>query len=96
MTNRTEPIATNYLQRELAVSLELEAFNIDAYHDRTYLTAALEAGFDVAALAQAYDVSKKTIYRALDEYDIEYTQPPKSGPARRLWNTHPDAVPGDD
>jgi hypothetical protein len=96
MTDRTEPAATKQLRRDVVASLDREAFAADAYHDPTHLTAALEADFDVAALARAHDVSKKTIYRALDEHDIDHVTPPKSGPARRLWNTHPDAVPGDD
>jgi hypothetical protein len=96
MTDHTVPPATKQLRRELVATLDVAAFDPDAYRDQTYLEAALEAGFDVSDLAMAHDVSKKSIYRTIDEHDIEYEQPPKSGPARRLWNTHPNAVPGDD
>ncbi|EMA09748.1 hypothetical protein C436_18811, partial [Haloarcula marismortui ATCC 33800] len=54
------------------------------------------AGVTVVDLATAHDVSKRSIYRVLDRHDIDYETPPKNGPARRLWNAHPDSVPGDD
>ena len=96
MTTDTVSTATKQLRRELVATLDVAAFDPDAYRDRAYLEAALEAGFDVSDLATAHDVSKKSIYRAIDEHDIEYTELPSHGTARWLWNTHPDAVPGDD
>ncbi|WP_324666182.1 transposase [Haloarcula sediminis] len=96
MTDRTEPAATNQIRREIASTLRLDEFDAEAYQGRSYLRAALEAGFDVADLARAHDVSKKTIYRAIDQYDLTQEQPPRNGTARWLWNAPPDAVPGDD
>ncbi|WP_336331171.1 hypothetical protein [Haloarcula sp. CGMCC 1.2071] len=83
-------------QAELVAALDLDEFSPDAYTSAPYLEAALEAGFDVVDLATAHDVSKRSIYRVLDRHDIDYETPPKNGPARRLWNAHPDTVPGDD
>jgi len=96
MTDCTDPAATNQLRREIASTLRLDEFDTEAYHDRPYLRAALEAGFDVAELASAHDVSKKTIYRAIDHHGLTQEQPPRNGTARWLWNAPPDAVPGDD
>ncbi|MDS0261844.1 hypothetical protein NDI56_20785 [Haloarcula sp. S1CR25-12] len=64
--------------------------------DRTYLRAALKAGFEVADLAKAHDVSKKSIYRAIDRHDLTREQPQRNGAARWLWNAPPDTVLGDD
>jgi hypothetical protein len=66
MTDYAVPTATEQLRRDIVASLDLEAFDPGAYHDRAYLTAALEAGFDVVELATAHGVSKKSLYRALD------------------------------
>ena len=96
MNDCTEPAATKQLRREIVSTLWLDAFDAEAYHDRPYLRAALEAGFDVADLATAHDVSKKSIYRAIDQHDLARHQPPRNGTARWLWNAPPDAVPGDD
>jgi len=96
MTDRAAPAATNQLRHEIASTLGLDAFDAEAYHDRPYLRAALKAGFDVADLAKAHDVSKKSIYRAIDRHDLTREQPPRNGTARWLWNAPPDAVPGDD
>jgi len=96
MTDRTEPPATKQLRREIVSTLRLDEFDAEAYQERHYLRAALEAGFDVADLARAHDVSKKSIYRAIDHHDLTRDQPPRNGTARWLWNAPPDAVPGDD
>ena len=76
MTDCTEPAATKQLRREITSTRRLDAFDTKAYHDRPYLRAALKAGFDVAELATAHDVSKKSIYRAIDRYDLAREQPP--------------------
>jgi hypothetical protein len=96
MTDATVPSVTKQRRRDIVATLDVAAFDPTAYHDGDYLNAALGAGFDVGDLATAHNVSKKTIYRALDDNGIAYEEPPKSGPARRLWNASPDAVPGDD
>jgi hypothetical protein len=96
MTNCTAPAATTQLRRDIASTLGLDEFDAEAYQDRHYLRMALEAGFDVADLARAHDVSKKSIYRAIDRHDFTHEQPPRNGTARWLWNAPPDAVPGDD
>ncbi|KAA9400556.1 hypothetical protein Har1131_18460 [Haloarcula sp. CBA1131] len=83
-------------QADIVAALDLDEFSADAYTSAPYLEAALEAGFTVVDLATAHDVSKRSIYRVLDRHDIDYETPPKNGPARRLWNAHPDTVPGDD
>ncbi|MGB9934118.1 hypothetical protein [Haloarcula amylolytica] len=83
-------------QAALVAALDLDEFSPDAYTSAPYLEAALAAGFTVVDLATAHDVSKRSIYRVLDRHDIDYETPPKNGPARRLWNAHPDTVPGDD
>ncbi|MBX0287913.1 hypothetical protein EGH22_16385 [Halomicroarcula sp. F28] len=43
MTNRTELAATNQLRREISSTLRLDEFDVEAYHDRPYLAAVLEA-----------------------------------------------------
>jgi hypothetical protein len=96
MSDHTVPPVTKQLRRDIVATLDVAAFDPNAYHDSAYLMAALEAGYDVADFATAHDVSKKTIYRTIDEHDIDHEQPPKSRPARRLWNTSPAAVTGDD
>ncbi|MDS0280365.1 hypothetical protein NDI85_21500 [Halomicroarcula sp. S1AR25-4] len=96
MTDDTRPPATTQLQQNLVDTLGLTSLPSNAYRDPTYLEAAFDARFEVADLATAHDVSKKSIYRAMHRHDIEHTTPPKNGPARRLWNTHPDTIPGDD
>ncbi|RLM88464.1 hypothetical protein D3D01_21190 [Haloarcula sp. Atlit-7R] len=83
-------------QAALVAALDLDEFSPDAYTSAPYLEAALAAGFTVVDLATAHDVSKRSIYRVLDRHGIGYETPPKNGPARRLWNAHPDTVPGDD
>ncbi|WP_018258824.1 helix-turn-helix domain-containing protein [Halomicrobium katesii] len=96
MTDRNSQTATRQIQAEIVATLDLETFGPTAHTEPTYLRAALEAGFDVIDLARAHEVSKRTIYRYLDRHDIDHDQPPSNGPARQLWNTRPDAVPGDD
>jgi hypothetical protein len=82
------------LRREIVTDLELDGFPLRGYRDEEYLQAALEAGYDVATLAQAHDVAKKTIYRALEDTSIEVQKPPSNGPAKRLWELDPDAIGG--
>ncbi|MDS0284500.1 hypothetical protein [Haloarcula onubensis] len=96
MTDRSEPAATKQLRREIASTLRLDTFDAAAYQDRPYLRAAPEAGFDVAELARAHDVSKKSIYRAIDRHNLRPEQPPRNGTARWLWNVPLDAVLVDD
>jgi hypothetical protein len=55
MTEHAVPRATKQLRRELVATLKVAAFDPDAYRDRTYLEAALEAGFDVNDLLLAND-----------------------------------------
>jgi hypothetical protein len=83
------------LQAELVNALELEVFPARGYRDGAYLERALGAGFDVAELAAAHDVSKRTVYRAAAEHDIELQQPPSNGLSRRLYEADPDAIGGD-
>ncbi|KZX49696.1 hypothetical protein [Haloarcula sp. K1] len=96
MTDPDSQTPMHERQADLVAALDLDEFSADAYTSAPYLEAALEAGFDVIDLATAHDVSKRSIYRVLDRHDIDYETPPKNGPARRLWNAHPDTVPGDD
>lgn len=88
MTDCTELAATNQLRRDIASTLRLDEFDAEAYHNRPYLRAALEVGFDVADLATAHDVSKKSIYRAIDQHDLTNDQPPRNGPPSGS-GTHP-------
>jgi len=96
MTDRDSQSATRQIQTAIVAALDLETFVPTAHTDPGYLRAALKAGFDIADLATAHGVSKRTIYRYLDRHGIEHEQPPKNGPARQLWNTQPSAVSGDD
>ena len=96
MTDHNASVATNQLRRDIAAALDQDTVDADAYLDGAYLEAAFSAGFEVADLARAHDVSKKTIYRSMDRHDLKHETPPKNGPARRLWDSHPDTVPGDD
>jgi hypothetical protein len=96
MTDRTEPAATKQIRRKIASTHRLDEFDAEAYHDCPYLRAPLKAGFDLADLAEAYDVSKKSSYRAITRHDLTREQPPRNGTARWLWNAPPDAVPGND
>jgi transposase len=82
------------LRQEIVSELSLEDFPLCGYRDEEYLEAALAVGYDVADLAEAHDVSKKSIYRAVDEHGIDLQKPPSNGPARRLWEADPDAVGG--
>lgn len=91
-TSHDAPIT---LQARLVDALELEAFPTRGYRDAAYLERALAAGFDVAELAAAHDVSKRTVYRAADEHGIELQQPPSNGLSRRLYEADPDAIGGD-
>lgn len=84
MTDHTVPPATKQFRQEIVATLDVAAFDPSAYRDRSYLEAALAADFDVVDLATAHDVSKKSIYRALDTHDLEYEEPPSNGPARQL------------
>lgn len=83
------------LQAALVDALGLDAFPRRGYRRAEYLTAALEAGFDPAALATAHRVSERSIYRAIETHGVERSRPPTSGPAKRLWELDPDAVPGE-
>jgi len=96
MTNSDLQPTMHERQADLVAALDLDEFSPDAYTSAPYLEAALEAGFTVVDLATAHDVSKRSIYRVLDRHNIDYETPLKNGPARRLWNAHPDTVPGDD
>lgn len=96
MTDPDSQATKHECQAELVDALDLDDFSPDAYTSASYLEAALEAGFDVVDLATAHAVSKRSLYRVLDRHDIDYETPPKNGPARWLWNAHPDTVPGDD
>lgn len=96
MTDHDSQAATSHRRAEIVDALDLAAFTPDDYQSPSYLAAAFDAGFDVADLAIAHEVSKRTIYRAINRHDIDYETPPKNGPARRLWNSYPDTVPGDD
>jgi hypothetical protein len=96
MTDPDSQATMQACQAELIAALDLDDFPADAYTSASYLEAALEAGVDVVDIATAHDVSKRSIYRMLDRHDIDHETPPKNGPARRLWNAHPDTVPGDD
>ncbi|NLV08306.1 hypothetical protein GOC83_19500 [Haloarcula rubripromontorii] len=96
MTDPDSQTATTNRKAEIVAALDLSEFTPDAYTDPSYLAAALDAGFDVADLAIAHEVSKRTIYRAINRHDIEHETPPKNGPARRLWNSYPDTISGDD
>jgi len=96
MTNPDSQATMLECQADLVAALDLDEFSPDAYTSAPYLEAALEAGFTVVDLATAHNVSKRSIYRVLERHDIDYETPSKNGPARRLWNAHPDSVPGDD
>ncbi|NLV08356.1 hypothetical protein GOC74_00145 [Halomicrobium mukohataei] len=96
MTDHDSQTATRQIQAAIVAALNLQTFAPAAHTEAQYLRAALEDGFDVADLATAHEVSKRTIYRHLDRHGIDYDQPPSNGPARQLWNAHPDAVPSDD
>ncbi|WP_276259913.1 hypothetical protein [Haloglomus litoreum] len=87
--------APTTLQAQLVDALELEAFPARGYRDRAYLEQALAAGFDVAELATAHDVSKRTVYRAAEKHGLELRQPPSNGLSRRLYEADPDAIGGD-
>jgi len=96
MTDSTLSPATKQPRQAIADTLDLETVEDEAYHDPAYVEAVLRAGFDVADFASAHDVAKKSIYRAINRLGIEHEQPPSNGPARKLWNSHPDAISGDD
>lgn len=83
------------LRTAIVQELDLEAFPARGYRRERYLARSLEAGFDVAELATAHRVSKKTVYRAVDEHDLDLQQPPSNGLSRRLYEARPDAVGGD-
>jgi len=70
MADCPAPTATKQLRRRITSTLRLDRFDAEAYQDRPYLRAAIEAGFDVADLASADDVSKRSIYRAIDRHDF--------------------------
>lgn len=61
--HRQSPVT---LRRGIVTDLDLDGFPLRGYRDEEYLQAALAAGYDVTTLAQAHDVAKKTIYRALE------------------------------
>lgn len=79
-------------QAAIVAALELDAFPMRGYRRRSYLAAAFEAGFDVTDLAVAHDVSRKTIYRALNSHSLPAQQPPSTGLARQLYELEPNAV----
>jgi len=81
-------------QHRVLEAPDRETFDRDAYQDPAYLDAALAAGLDVETLAQAHEVSTRSLYRILDDSDV--AQPPSNGPARTLWEASPDSIPGDD
>jgi hypothetical protein len=91
-TPRDAPAA---LQARLVDALDLEAFPARGSRDGAYLERALAAGFDVAELAAAHGVSKRTVYRAAEKHGIELQQPPSNGLSRRLYEADPDAIGGD-
>lgn len=83
------------LRTAIVDDLELEAFPLRGYReDREYLEGALDAGYEVADLAEAHGVSKKSIYRAVDKFDLELRKPPSRGLAKRLLDADPDEVGG--
>ena len=82
------------IRRKIASDLDLDDFPPRGYRNKEYLEAAFAAGYDVADLADAHDVSKKSIYRAAEKHSIELQKPPSNGPAKRLWDLDPDAVGG--
>lgn len=96
MTDSDSPTATTHRQAEIVAALDLSEFTPDDYTEPSYLAAAFDAGFDVADLAIAHEDSKRTIYFAINRHDIDHETPPKNGPARRLWNSYPDTISGDD
>jgi hypothetical protein len=60
MTDHNASVATNQLRRDIAAALDQDTVDADAYLDGAYLEAAFSAGFEVADLARAHDVSKNT------------------------------------
>ena len=64
--------------------------------DRLLRESSAESNAAVRFNYRGHEVSKRTIYRAINRHDIDHETPPKNGPARRLWNSYPDTVPGDD
>jgi hypothetical protein len=96
MTDSDSPTATTHRQAEIVAALDLPEFTPDDSTAPSYLPAALDPVFDIADLAIAHEVSKRTIYRAINRHDIDYETPPKNGPARQLWNSYPDTISGDD
>ena len=82
------------VRQQITEALDLDAFPLRGYRDREYLEAALDAGFEVTDLAVAHDVSKKSIYRAVEKHGIDLQQPPSNGLAKRLWDSDPDAIGG--
>lgn len=93
MSTTQSPDAT--LRTDIVRALNLEAFPARGYRHGEYLESVLAAGFDVSDLATAHRVSRKTIYRAVDEHDLELQQPPSNGLSRALYEADPDAVGGD-
>lgn len=78
------------LRSRIAADLYLTAFPLRGYREEDYLRRALDAGYSVAELARAHDVSERSIYRAIEEHSINIQKPPSNGPARTLWDADPD------
>jgi hypothetical protein len=93
MTHESGSVATS--RERITEALDESDFDPDAVHDPAYLAAALAAGIEITTLATAHEISKRTLYRRLEEHDLLDTQPPSNGLARTLWLTSPDAVPGE-
>jgi hypothetical protein len=85
-----QPSPVDELRSRIAADLYLTAFPLRGYREEEYLRRALDAGYSVAELARAHDVSERSIYRAIENHSINLQKPPSNGPARTLWNTDPD------
>lgn len=64
----------------------------DGYRDPDLLQELLDDGHDVRTLAEAFDVSRKTIYRQIDAHDLDHRHPPSHGLARKLWDRDPTSI----
>ena len=78
------------LRSRIVSDLFLTAFPLRGYREEGYLRRALDAGYSVAELARAHDVSERSIYRAIEKHSIDLEKPPSNGPARTLWDADPD------
>jgi len=86
------PAPHHTVRSEIVDELDLDGFPVRGYRDEEYLSAVLDAGFDVEELARAHDVTPRTIYNAMDEHSLSRPHPPTTGAARALWQADASVV----